>query len=319
MMNREIIGHRRIRHHGTGGELFVIFIVNLLLKIVTLGIYHFWAKTRVRRYLWTQTGLDGERFEYTGSGGELLIGFLKAVGLYILVVMGFMALSWAATALLGPAGRTLAMIVFVLLIVFAAGAARYASRRYLLTRTRYRGIRLGLQGSAWRYAMLAFGYGLFAIITLGLATPWTRMALARYVYNHQRFGSLEFEFDGRGGNLFKVFVLCLLLAIPTLGLSLIWYAAAEARYVAARLRLGPVRFGLAITGGQLLGLVLVNLLLILVTLGLAMPWVTVRILHFFTERTQIVGEPNYDAVLQTQAAADATGEGFADAFDLGIA
>ncbi|HET8700498.1 MAG TPA: YjgN family protein [Nitrococcus sp.] len=318
-MDGEITDHQRIEHHGTGGELFIIFIVNLLLKIVTLGIYHFWAKTRVRRYLWTQTSIDGERFEYTGSGRELLIGFLKAVGLYILAVMGFMALSWAATALVGPKGGPLAMTVFALLIVFAAGAARYASRRYLLTRTRYRGIRLGLEGSAWRYAALAFGYGLLTIATLGLAAPWARMALDRYVYNHQRFGSLEFEFDGRGGDLFKSFALCLLLAVPTLGLSLIWYAATEARYVASRLRLGPVHFGLAVSGGQFLGLVLGNLLLILATLGFAMPWVTVRTLRFFTARTQVVGELAYDAVLQAQEAADATGEGFADAFDLGTA
>ncbi|EAR20690.1 YjgN family protein [Nitrococcus mobilis] len=318
-MHTETIGHRRIRHYGSGGELFAIFIVNLLLKIATLGIYHFWAKTRVRRYLWTQTDFNGERLEYTGTGGELLVGFLKAIGLCILVVIGITALNGAATALLGPAGHTGTIVVCALLIAFATGAARYASRRYRLTRTRYRGIRFGLQGSAWRYGMFAFGYGLLVIVTLGLATPWMRMALDRYVYTHQRFGSLEFEFDGRGGDLFKVFALCLLFAIPTLGLSLIWYAAAEARYVASRLRLGPVRFELTVTGGQLLGLVLVNLLLILVTLGFGLPWVAVRTLRFFSERTRIIGEPNYDAVLQAQEAAGATGEGIADAFDLGIA
>ena len=318
-MKGERIGHQRLRHDGSGGELFVIIIVNVLLKIITLGLYHFWAKTRVRRYLWTQTGLDGERFEYTGTGGELLVGMLKAIGLYVLALIVFMALSAVATTMLGPAGSVLATATFALAIAFAAGAARYASRRYLLSRTRYRSIRLGLKGSAWRYGALAFGYMLLAIVSLGLATPWARMALKRYVYRHQRFGSLAFEFDGQGDDLFKIFALCLLLAIPTLGLSLVWYAAAEARYVASRLRLGPVRFALEATGAELIGLVVVNLLLFVVTLGVALPWIMVRTLRFFTARAQVIGEPNYEAVLQAESATDATGEGFADAFNLGMA
>ncbi|RFA27198.1 hypothetical protein CAI21_15230 [Alkalilimnicola ehrlichii] len=65
----------RVAHHGSGAELFVIYLVNLLLKVITLGIYHFWAVTRVRRYLWAQTSFDGERFEYTGTGRQLFLGF----------------------------------------------------------------------------------------------------------------------------------------------------------------------------------------------------------------------------------------------------
>ncbi len=41
----------RLRHHGAAGELFKIYVVNILLTLVTLGIYRFWAKTRVRRYV----------------------------------------------------------------------------------------------------------------------------------------------------------------------------------------------------------------------------------------------------------------------------
>ena len=55
---------QRLNHHGNGGELFIIFLINILLKVVTLGIYHFWAKTRVRRYLWSQTSFEDERFEH---------------------------------------------------------------------------------------------------------------------------------------------------------------------------------------------------------------------------------------------------------------
>ena len=70
---------RRPTFHGTGGTLFGIHIVNTLLTIVTLGVYYFWAKTRLRRYLFSQTEIEGDRFAYHGTGRELLLGTLKAV------------------------------------------------------------------------------------------------------------------------------------------------------------------------------------------------------------------------------------------------
>src|SRR4051812_6107878 len=61
------------------GALFKICYLNLLLTVVTLAIYRFWAKTRLRRYVWRHVAVGGESFEYTGTGKELLIGFLKAL------------------------------------------------------------------------------------------------------------------------------------------------------------------------------------------------------------------------------------------------
>ncbi|MCY4396908.1 MAG: DUF898 family protein, partial [Rhodospirillaceae bacterium] len=68
----------RLTHDGRSGELFVIFLVNLALSILTLGIYRFWGRTRIRRYVWSQTSLLGEPLEYTGRGIELFLGFLFA-------------------------------------------------------------------------------------------------------------------------------------------------------------------------------------------------------------------------------------------------
>lgn len=117
----------RLRHHGEGGELFVIFIVNLFLKIVTLGIYHFWAKTRIRRYLWTHASFDGERFEYTGRGMELFIGFLKAMGVLILIVLGFIGL-YAALAMIDRS-----LVSVAVLLMYATFF--YLNRRRHLRRT----------------------------------------------------------------------------------------------------------------------------------------------------------------------------------------
>jgi len=70
---------RRLSLQATGGELFGIYAINLFFTILTLGVYYFWGKTRVRRYLLSQTEFDGDRFEWHGTGKELFIGFLKAL------------------------------------------------------------------------------------------------------------------------------------------------------------------------------------------------------------------------------------------------
>ncbi len=77
---------------GNAGALFGIQLVNLLLTVVTLGIYSFWGKTRVRGYLWSQTEFEGDRFAYHGTGKELLIGWLKAFAI-LFVLFGGLALA----------------------------------------------------------------------------------------------------------------------------------------------------------------------------------------------------------------------------------
>src|SRR5271166_2072668 len=75
------------------GEIYPIFLLNLLLTIVTLGIFRFWAVTRLRRYLWSRAAFQDQRLTYTGTGGELFVGFLLA-GL-VLVGLGIVAVALA--------------------------------------------------------------------------------------------------------------------------------------------------------------------------------------------------------------------------------
>src|SRR4249920_2020940 len=63
----------------TDDEYFRIWIVNLALTIVTLGIYSAWAKVRKRRYFYGHTRIDGEGFEYRANPVAILKGRLIAV------------------------------------------------------------------------------------------------------------------------------------------------------------------------------------------------------------------------------------------------
>lgn len=68
---------------GSGSEYFKIWIVNLFLSILTLGIYSAWAKVRRKRYLYGNTSIKGASFEYHASPITILKGRLIAVALLI--------------------------------------------------------------------------------------------------------------------------------------------------------------------------------------------------------------------------------------------
>ena len=63
---------------------------NTLLTLLTLGVYSFWGRTEVRRRLWSMVRLNGEPLEYTGTGKELFLGFLFAMGVVFLPAMLFL-------------------------------------------------------------------------------------------------------------------------------------------------------------------------------------------------------------------------------------
>ena len=306
----------RLQHHGSGGELFAIFLVNLLLRIVTLNIYHFWAKTRVRRYLWSQLSFDRERFEYTGQGMELFLGFLKALGVLILIAIGIGGLA-TLLAMIDPSLVVVPIVIAYLGFLFLVGVGIYGASRYVLSRTRWRSIRFAQAGSAYKYGALMLGYTLLTVLTLGFYMPFMRNKLHKYMLDNMYFGSEHAEYFGNGKDLFGRYVVTFLLTIPTLGLIWFWYMAAEARYVFEHTRFQKMRFRLGVTGGALLWLVVSNLLLLAVTLGLGFPWVLLRSVRFFTNRLEVVGQIDYAAIAQSAERAPKTGEGLAEAFNLG--
>ena len=70
---------RAVRFTGSWREYLPIAATNVLLTIVTLGVYRFWATARQRRYLWSRTEVIGDRLEWSGTGKEMFIGFLMVM------------------------------------------------------------------------------------------------------------------------------------------------------------------------------------------------------------------------------------------------
>lgn len=356
-----------IRFKGELGPMFGIHLVNILLTVVTFGIYRFWAKTRMRRYLWAATAIGDEPLEYTGTGKELLVGILKAVFLVLLPI----SLAVEATAFVAKdspvaadAVRGLGSLIFLFLIPVGF----YSARRYRLSRTLWRGIRANQGGSAPDYGARAFGSYVLAALTLGLAWPALNLRLNAYKIRHTWIGNQRLSFaPGGAGRLYKTFLpvwalyfllmvmgnilptmvgaaeagagltpmgarnapnsemeffaliplLLFIVSSPLLLAPFHWYWAAEYRLFAERSRLGEVRFKATVTGGRLLGLHLGNMLIGFFTLGLGMPIIYRRIARVVERSLTAEGQVDFAALSQENLERPRSGEGLADALDVG--
>ncbi len=307
---------RRPSFHGAGGSLFGIHIVNVLLTIVTLGVYYFWGKVRVRTYLLSQTEFEGDRFAYHGTGKELLLGFLKAV-LVFGVPLGLVA-NLPAFVGGGPGLSILAAVLTYVIVMVFIPYAMVGARRYRLSRTSWREIRFSFRGRALDFIKLFLVGSLLSAITLGLYYPIFETRRHGFMVSHSYFGSQRFQFDGKGRDLFGSFLLAILLFLPTLGLGWFWFLAKKQRYFWEHTSLAAARFRSTVTGGRLLLLSLGNLLLLVLTLGLGWPWVMVRSIRFAFNYLTLEGPLDLAAIQQEALDASATGDALAGFLDAGL-
>lgn len=126
----------RFRFTGKGSEYFAIWIVNLLLSIITLGIYSAWAKVRREQYFHRNTLLDDQPFEYTGDPVRILLGRIVA-----LVVIGGGSLLQEVNVQLALTVTALFLLLFPWVIV--------RSLRFRARNTRYRNLAFSFTGTTW--------------------------------------------------------------------------------------------------------------------------------------------------------------------------
>ncbi len=306
---------RRLTFHGSGGSLFGIWVVNVLFTLLTLGIYYFWAKVRVRGYVLSQSEIEADRFAYHGTGRELLVGFLKAllyfaVPIVLLTVVRDVLDVWIGLKIVAG------LLVYLLVVVFIP-VATVGARRYRLSRTSWRGIRFSFRGRAREFVRIFVVGSLVSSFTLGLYYPFFDTQRQAFMASHSWFGTRRFDFDGAGRDLFGAFLLTLVLTPFTLGLVWFWYVARKRRYFWGHTTFGAARFRSTVTAWPLAGLLAGNLLLLIVTLGLGWPWARVRSVRFAFRYLTLEGPLDLDAIQQDARAASATGEGLAGILDVG--
>ena len=311
--SRALAGNERtVQFHGDGWNLAKIMSVNWILAVITLGVYYFWGKTKIRRYLFEQSSFAGDRFSYHGTGGELFRGWL----FFILLVMVFVGGSIAIQQFLGPVVQSILETTIGILFVLLLPALLVGAYRYRLSRSAWRGIRFSFRGTR-KEAIWVYLKGYFLImVTLGIYSPWFQMNTQKFWSGNSYFGDQSFKFTGQGDEIFKQFIINMILLFPTLGLYSIWYKAYVARYTWSHTHFAGGTFRFTATGWETFQLLFTNLLLLVGTVGLAYSWVTVRSRKFVADHLSLAGEVDLDRVVQEIKQSGTLGEGALEAFDL---
>lgn len=281
----------RIRFVGSGSEYFRIWIVNLLLMLVTLGIYYPRARLRRLRYFYGSTEVDGRPLAFHGDVKRVVRGYWLAVALAVVYSVASQASPPAAGVAAVALGGLWPMLW-------------RSSLRFRLANTGWSGLRGAFTGStAGAYAafwpLLVPAAVTTAVALLAgpddkLVNPWPVLAvmaasllpvplglwqMKRYQHSHITFGSEHTRFKVGVGAVYGVLLRGALLAAVCiaagLGLAFLLFAGG--------LRAGGARLGTVAAFALPL---LVSALVLLLLQAVVRPYVTARLQNLFWNGTR---------------------------------
>lgn len=326
---------------GNASEYFRIWIVNMLLTILSLGIYSAWAKVRTRQYFYRNTWVDGSSFDYLAKPIPILKG-------RIIAALALGALFAAQTY--NPALYVGLLVVYLMLTPWVVAASLAFNAR----NSAYRNIRFAFAGR-WGEALgMYLGTMAVALVTCGFGYPYTQWRFTRFFASRHMYGDLPFRWTTTSGAYFRAYLIALAMALPgyiilllvaitgvksgvktgptpafILGMGLFYfYLLLPTAFVKAQM--GNLLYGGLFVGRhsfvsqqrtlELFKIYLVNLLAIAVSLGLLIPWAKIRLARYraSTLTLNVVGELRAESLLDYDP--NAVGAGFNDLgdMDLGI-
>jgi uncharacterized membrane protein YjgN (DUF898 family) len=340
-----------LRFNGSGGEYFRIWIVNLLLSIVTLGIYSAWAKVRRLQYFYRSTELAGSSFEYHGNPLTILKGRIVGLALFFVYNNGF-----KVSPLVGLVSFGLIALVLPILL--------RNSLRFRLHNSSYRGLRFGFNGSAGGAYRVFLGGFFGSLFSLYMAAPFFHQRIKQYQHGHSRYGTTPFSFHAKPGDFYAIYGIAFLMIVgclfvggfllATLGHGLMPHvepggkpdprqvfrfglaiaafiylpmALFVAPYLGAHLqnliwnntRLGEHRFQYKLSAVRLFSIYFTNILGMIFTLGFFSPWAMARLARYHAEcMTFVPASPLEGFIADQTPEVGAIGEETAGVFDIDI-
>lgn len=328
-------------HHveftATAAEYFRIWIVNLALTIVTLGVYSAWAKVRRKRYFYAHTAVDGDNFEYRGNPLAILKGRL--------VALAIVAVMWTASHF-----APMLMLVVLFAAIFVVPWLIVRSFAFNAYNSALRNVRFNFRGTYGRALKLFAGYGILTVVTFGLGYFWLKTRMTEFIVRSHRYGTTAFEVPDLKKSFFRIyghmiglgfllglvaagfnmaalslgadprdFAVQLMLTIVIYVAYLFIFAYVRAGIINAtwnQATLGNARFSCAVQAGQLFVIYLTNIVAILVTLGLATPWAVVRTLRYRASKLLILTEGGLAEFVAAESAnVSASGEEVGEMLD----
>ena len=206
-------------YHGPGASLFWLMLGTTLLNVLTLGLYRFWQRTKLRRHYWNGIRVAGSPLEYSGTGLEKFLGFLIAV-VFLAVYLGLFQIGFFFLGLQLSGGSDIVGLFSALPVVPLLFYAQYRARRYQLSRTQLRGIRFAMRPAALAYTGRAMVHLLYVVPTLGLLWPRMHWHLEKFRADRTHFGSLHLLQGGRWQPMLRPWLFVLFTSFLPYGLSL---------------------------------------------------------------------------------------------------
>jgi len=180
---------------GTGSEYFRIWIVNIALTILTLGIYSAWAKVRTNRYFYANTYLNGSNFEYNANPVRILIGRIVVIAVYALFILFSQELAMFKVA------SGIALVVFIAIPWLIRQAVSFKFRN-----TSYRHIPFRYTGKTSEFYAFFLLHSLYNIFTLFLIFPYSYIVFKRLLLNDAHYGNGKFKFEGGVGDTYAIYI-----------------------------------------------------------------------------------------------------------------
>lgn len=326
-------GETRLAFHGNGAEYFKIWIVNLALSVLTLGVFSAWAKVRAQRYFHANTELDGSRFEYHGQAKAILIGR----GISVLLLLALILLAQAGSAMLfGVLGAGILIMPWLI-----ASSMRFRSRM-----VSWRGVRFGWSGgNGLVYGQMALAL-FITVITFGIGYFAAHHRLKRMFVNKLRFGDQSFSAHSTSGEFFGPYfgfgiligivskvpdifgnpkhpgTLDIVLSVLTLaGLFVVYKVLGNVlnQRVHNKIHLAHLRFRNSVDTAELFGLYARIAVLTILTLGLYWPWARIEEMKYRLEHLQVLGNlPLLEAAAVQGDNSAAIGQEAAALFDFDV-
>lgn len=300
-----------IKFTGKGGPFFLLLLKCGFLTVITAGIYSFWAKVEIQKYIHSNTMVGDDTLEFHGTGKEKFIGFLKALIPIVLLVIIIFFIQRFAASIVGAAYVQVVSILLIYLLFFLMGPLLIVGkRRYLMSRTSWRGIRFRFKGKVKPLAILFLKNGLLTLITCGIYTPWFIFAYRKFKIENTFYGNEQSGFDGDAGEFAKIFYLGVLLSIVTCGIYQYWLQADIERYFWNHTMIQGKYFESTLTGDKLFVNMILAMVQIYFTLGIGTAWAINRMYRVFIENVSVPSEVDFSSIkssMDTKASALADG------------
>lgn len=316
---------------GDGSEYFKIWIVNLLLSIITLGIYSPWAKVRNNRYLYSNLYLDNNNFRYLAEP----IPILKS---RIIAVLAFVAYTFISQQ--DPSAGLVLALALTLAIPFFVNKALAFNHRM----SAYKNIQFRFKASYVEAFMVFYIWPLLGILSLGVLYPMAILKMNQYLVKNSAYGTTAFNFDATYkdyGVLFLIMIgVGITIGLPLWGISLLFaslnfvapvlmmalyfilftYFYAEVTNLFYRsLSLGRHRFKAQLTLPGLARVFIINAVLTVLTLGLYLPAAKVRMTKYLCDNLCLQAHGSLDNFIAAENdSISALGDQFGEVFDFGV-